>query len=223
MICFVIALKGEAEPVIKNMEGVKSYPYCGMTVYRGKLCKKKTAVVVCGVGKVNAAAGARYAIDTLKATAVINLGNAGGLTGGMSAGELYEVKDTVQYDFDLAEINGTEIGRLNEFEETFLPLSTLGLYPAKRLGTGDRFNDDKNDYLFLTRTLKADLRDMEGCAIAQVCLNSGVKVYSIKSVSDVAGSGSTPKQYFENLKLCAENTEREIKIIFEKALNLWKR
>ncbi len=217
MICFVIALKGEAEPVIKNMDGVKSYNYCGMTVFRGKLSGKKTAVVVCGVGKVNAAAGTRYAVDTLKAKAVINIGNAGGLNGSLTVGGLYEVKDAVQYDFDLAEINGTEVGRLNEFNETFLPLSALGLYPEKRLGTGDRFNDDKKDYAFLTETLKADLRDMEGCAIVQVCLNSGVKVYSVKAVSDLAGSGSTTKQYLENLNLCAESTEREIKRIFEAA------
>ena len=48
--------------------------------------------------------------------------------------------------------------------------------------------------------VKADLRDMEGGAIAHVALRAGVPCRMLKSVSDVAGSGSTTDQYLANLK-----------------------
>ncbi len=213
MICFVIAMDKEAAPIISAMEHVKERKMSGKRVVLGTLFKKKVAIVICGVGKVNAACGAQIAIDKQKADKIVNIGVAGGLNKGVAVGEVYQISHAVQYDFDLSEINGTAIGTLDECTENYVPLNICGKYPAKRLATGDRFNDSKDDYKLLTKVLEADIRDMEGGAIAQACMHAKVKYYAYKIISDLAGSGSTTEQYLNNLTLCFETLKRELKNI----------
>lgn len=202
MKCFVIAMKNEAEPVISAMRIEKDYIVCGKRVVCGILWGQSVAVVVCGVGKVNAASGAQYAIDCLGATTIINLGVAGGLNKTVEIGNMYAVSAVVQYDFDLVQLNGTKIGTLNECTENYLPLSVAEGFEVKKVATGDRFNDDPADYRLITEVLGADIREMELGAIAQVCMHAGVKCYSFKTISDLAGSGSTTEQFLENLNTC---------------------
>lgn len=201
----------EAKPVIKHMERVKEREICGKRVIYGTLFKRKTAIVVCGVGKVNAACGTQIAIDLLKADAIINIGVAGGLNGSVDVGKMYCISATVQYDFDLTQLNGTQIGTLDECTENYIPLAICGKYPQKLLATGDRFNDSLKDYRLLKDTLKADIRDMEGGAVAQVCMHAKVPCYSFKIISDSAGSGSTAEQYLNNLEICFATLEKELK------------
>jgi len=205
----------EAEPVIAAMDGVKERKVCGKRVICGTLYGKKVSIVICGVGKVNAACGAQYAVDVLGATEIINLGVAGGLNSELTVGGIYEICAAVQYDFDLTQLNGTKIGTLDECKENYLPLSTSSLYPLKRLATGDRFNDSKDDFALLTKVLNADIRDMECGAVAQVCMHAGVKCRAFKIISDLAGSGSTTEQYLKNLSLCFKTLEGELKKIAE--------
>ena len=204
----------EAKPVIKQMERVKEREICGKRVIYGTLFKRKTAIVVCGVGKVNAACGTQIAIDLLKADAIINIGVAGGLNRSVDVGKMYCISATVQYDFDLTQLNGTKIGTLDECAENYIPLAICGDYPQKLLATGDRFNDSPKDFELLTKTLAADVRDMEGGAIAQVCMHAQVPFFSFKIISDSAGSGSTTEQYLKNLSLCFCTLERELQNVF---------
>lgn len=214
MIVFVIATVREASPVVANLNNVRASEERGRKIYRGEMCQNECAVLVCGVGKANAAAGTQYAIDILGADKIINAGVAGGLNRGTRVAEIYSVSECAQYDFDLAMINGTPVGTLNEFSKPYLPLRAAGGYPLKRLGTGDRFNDDERDFLLLTNALGADIRDMECGAIVQTCIHNGVPVYSFKAISDVAGMGSTGEQFENNLALCAQKLESEAKKIF---------
>lgn len=202
MKCFVIAMKSEAEPVISAMQINKDYTACGKRVVCGTLYGEQVAVVVCGVGKVNAACGAQYAIDCLGATVIINLGVAGGLNNTVKIAQTFAVSAVVQYDFDLTQLNGTPIGTLNECTENYLPLSVASGFEVKKVATGDRFNDSPDDYELITKVLGADIREMELGAIAQACMHAGVKCYSFKTISDLAGSGSTTEQFLKNLETC---------------------
>lgn len=218
MTVFVIAMESEAQCVLDNLDGISTSVAHGKKIIRGTLNGENTAVVICGVGKVNAAIGAQYAIDVLNADKIVNVGVAGGLNSRLKVGAVYSISQAVQYDFDLVQLNGTEIGTLNEFEENYLPLNTVDLYPLKKLGTGDRFNDSADDFELLTRVLGADIRDMEGGAIAQVCAHAGAEYYSFKAISDLAGSGSTTEQFKANLNLCLKILTAEVNKIF-KAVN----
>ena len=212
MKVFVIAMNNEAECVVSNLENAVESTLFGRRIVRGTLNGEDALVVVSGVGKSNAAAAAQLAIQETGTKRIFNLGVSGGLDPAMKVGEIYEVADAVQYDFDLVQINGTEMGTLNERDTPFIPCKAEGRFAAKTLGTGDRFNDNADDSALLKK-LGASLRDMEGAAIAHVCETAGVEFVSYKCISDVEGSGSMPEQYMENLKKCLEVLTRFAKTI----------
>lgn len=212
MKVFVIAMNNEAECVVSNLENAVESTLFGRRIVRGTLNGEDAFVVVSGVGKSNAAAATQLAIQETGTKRIFNLGVSGGLDPAMKVGEIYEVADAVQYDFDLVRINGTEMGTLNERDTPFIPCKAEGRFAAKTLGTGDRFNDSADDSALLKK-LGASLRDMEGAAIAHVCETAGVEFVSYKCISDVEGSGSMPEQYMENLKKCLEILTRFAKTI----------
>ncbi len=212
MKVFVVAMEKEAAPILEVMRVRRFLNFCGKRVLTGELYGVRCGVVVCGVGKVNAAMGAQIAIDELGAEVIINIGYAGGLNGSLEVGKMYEISHAVQYDFDLTQLNGTKIGTLDECKENFLALDALSLYPLKKLATGDRFNDSAEDFKLLTE-LGADIRDMEGAAVAQVCMHAKVELRAYKVISDLAGSGSTTEQYMKNLAVCADTIKRELRNI----------
>lgn len=203
MTAFVIAMDGEAECVIRHMTETSESRHFGRRVVIGKLRGKDAAVVVSGVGKSNAAAATQVALSLFGPSRIINLGVAGGMRPSMSVGEIYAVESAVEYDFDLATLNGTEVGTLNERKSPYIPLKVAkdNRLPTAILGTGDRFSDDDTDIPLLTR-LGIGLRDMEGAAIAHVCETAGVPCLSWKCVSDVHGRESMTGQYKENLAHC---------------------
>ena len=208
-------MNNEAEPIVSAMKIERKILVCGKKIFLGKLYGESVGVVVCGVGKVNAAIGTQIAVDELGAETIINLGVAGGLNGRVDIGRVYGISEAVQYDFDLTAINGTEIGTLDECKQNFLPLCTPKIFPLRKIATGDRFNDSKNDFKLLTEVLKADIRDMECAAVAQVCMHAKIKCYAFKIISDLAESGSTTEQYKNNLKICFESLSLELENIIK--------
>lgn len=215
MIGCVIAMESEAEILLENMEIENIQTVYGKTVHFGKAFGKDVLLVVCGIGKVNAAVGACAAV--LKgADVVLNFGVAGGLSDRTEISEVYLIDKAVQYDFDLTQINGGKIGTLNEETENYLPLyapAALG-FSRRALASGDRFNDSPIDHKILMG-LHADIRDMEGAAIAQVCKGAGIPCAMVKAISDVYGAGSTTEQYQKNKRLALLNLKAFLKEILE--------
>jgi len=193
MRAFVIAMEDEAEAV-------------------RVAAKPEDIFIVAGIGKVNAAAATQQAIDR-GATEIINAGLAGGFGADVEVGGVYEVESAVEYDFDLAKLNGTAVGVLNERDTPFITMATAGKFPTKILATGDHFNDKEDDYRLITVELGAELRDMEGAAIAHVCEKAGIVCRSLKCVTNVAGRGSMVGQFEENRKRCLA--------ILSEAVNGW--
>lgn len=215
MIGCVVAMDKEAEALLSQMDVENISTVYGKPVYEGKAFGKEVALVVCGVGKVNAAAGACAAI--LKgADIVLNFGVAGGLNDKTEVAEIYTIEKVVQYDFDLVQISGKKLGTLEGEMDNFLPLFTPASldFAHRALGTGDRFNDSPIDHATLLG-LGCDIREMEGGAIAQVAKNAGVPCVCIKSISDVYGSGSTTDQYRKNCSLAILNLKAHMKEILE--------
>ena len=177
MRAFVVAMECEAEQV---------RPFLG----------EGDVLVVSGIGKVNAAAAAQKAIDG-GADEILNCGLVGGLDPEMSVGDVFEVSQAVEYDFDLAVLNGTGLGVHDERDTPYFDCAAKGAYPVRILASGDRFTNDLKD-VEDARSLGASLRDMEGAAIAHVCERNGMKCRMIKVVSDVHGKGSMTGQYLQN-------------------------
>ena len=215
MIGVVIAMQSEAQILLDCMQTERETTASGKKVFLGKAFGKDFALCICGVGKVNASIGTQLLIDKFSVEKILNFGVAGGLNEETKLCQVYQIGQAVQFDFDLTQLNGTKMGTLDEYTENYLPLSTFALdFPVKNLGTSDRFNDSKADYLLLTEELGADIRDMEGCAIVQTALCSAIPVYSVKAISDVAGSGSTTEQFLKNKDKALQNLKAVLPQIF---------
>lgn len=213
MIGFVIAMKKEAQILLNHTKILSRAEKGGREIITGIAFGRDVVLCVCGVGKVNAATGTEYLLTKYPVRAIVNFGVAGGLNDSMKIGEVYSISHSVEYDFDLTQLNGTPMGTLDEYKEPYLPLSRLKGFEEKKLGTGDRFNDDKKDFLLLTETLKADIRDMEGGAIVHAAYKEGVPVYAFKAISDLAGMGSTTEQYLANTKTALSRLETKLEEI----------
>lgn len=215
MIAAVIAMESEAEILLHNARIAAQKTICGKKTYEGEAYGKQFVLIVCGVGKVNAAIGATIALTLYSPEAILNFGVAGGLNERTSLCAVYAIDKAVQFDFDLTQLNGGKIGTLDEYTENYLSFATHPLSLEKRaLGSSDRFNDSRADYELLTKTLKADIRDMEGAAILQAAKSAGVKAFSVKAISDVAGSGSTTEQFLKNKAAALANLEKALPGIF---------
>ena len=216
MIGAVIAMQSEADILLDEMKVVRSLTVSGKKVHVGKAYGKDVAVCVCGVGKVNAALGAQLLISKFDAEKLLNFGVAGGLNKNTELCKVYQIQAAVQFDFDLTQLNQTKIGTLDEYTENYLALNLLKAdFAKKRLGTSDRFNDSPADYELLTKELSADIRDMEGAAIVQAAYAAQLPVYSVKAISDVAGSGSTTEQFLKNKDKALQNLKAVLPVIFE--------
>ena len=178
MRAFVIAMENEADQV---------RPFLG----------DGDRLYVSGVGKVNAASAAQKAIDD-GAEEVLNCGVAGGLVPDMEVGDVYEISQAVEYDFDLTILNGTKLGTHNERTTPYFDCRMTGKFPARILATGDRFTNDERD-VENPLALGATVKDMEGAAIAHVCELNGVPCRMLKCISDVHGKGEMTGQYKDNL------------------------
>ncbi len=217
MIGAVIAMQSEAEILLDQMQISRSLFISGKNVYVGKAFGKELAVCICGVGKVNAALGAQLLVSKFDAEKLLNFGVAGGLNDSTKLCAVYQISAAVQFDFDLVALNGTKMGTLNEYTENYLALNTLDLpFEKRKLGTADRFNDSVADYKLLTEELTADIRDMEGGAVVQAAYAAQLPVYSLKAISDVAGSGSTTEQYLVNKDKALVNLKAALPLLFEK-------
>ena len=77
-------------------------------------------------------------------------------------------------------------------------LRTMGCDPVLgRVATGDWFAVKGDRSAWIRDTFRPDLVEMEGCAIAQVCLRNGVGFAALKSVSDHLFYDSQLEEYFD--------------------------
>ena len=174
--------------------------------------KPDDRLYVSGIGKVNAAAATQKAICE-GATEVWNFGFAGGFDPAMKVGDIVAISSAVEYDFDLAKLNGTRVGQLNERDSPYIPLAKVDDDSVSAiLASGDRFNDSEAD-LALLKELGATVRDMEGAAIAHVCEKEGVPCRSVKCISDVHGQGAMTEQYLDNIPFCQQRLAEAVRRI----------
>lgn len=201
MIGAVIAMQKEADALISQMQDVTAVKHGGIDIFQGKFCEKDVVVAVSRIGKVYAGAAAAILIEKYGVHALVNFGLAGAVNPALSVLDVVPVTRAVQYDFDLTLINGTPLGTLNERDTPWFDLATPSVSSAG-LGTADRFSGDPKEAAFLC-DMGCYVRDMEGCAVAQVAEQYGVPLYIWKVVSDVAGKNA-PEEYATNAKKAME-------------------
>ena len=177
--------------------------YAGMGFTRGTLSGAPVVVAQCSAGKVNAALCAQAMVDLFRPRLVLNIGVAGGVGPDVHIGDVVVATACVQYDFDTTALDPWPVGQLLlpgvEEPQRFLPcdqrvgdlLAQAGekLYGRVHRGvvaTGDRFVADPQFGLWLHKEFGALACEMEGAAIAQVCLVNQVPCGVLRAISDNA-------------------------------------
>lgn len=214
MLYIFAAMQKEADALLAKAEIRKEFTQFGKKLWEGEACGVPFTLIVTGVGKTNAAASAMLAIAR-GADRLLNIGVAGGITPRAKIGSLWQIDRAVQYDFDLSAINGTPVGTLDEYQTPYLPLRTGGKFPTATLATADSFASGQDDMALLD-SLGADVRDMEGAAIAHIAYAAGVPCTMFKSISDNAREESV-RDYRENMLIALGALSDNMRKILEEA------
>lgn len=149
-----------------------------------------------GIGKVNAAFKAFDVIQKTGCKTLLNLGSAG--SSQFDAHALVEVSTFVQRDMDVSPL-GFAVGvpPMDDDHPAEIHLEAYFPHLEKGIcGTGDSFETG-------TPKVPCDLVDMEGYAIAKVCKKLGVRLISVKYITDGANS-TAHLDWEENLLLGAQ-------------------
>lgn len=214
MLYILAAMQKEADALLAKAEIRKEFTQFGKKLCEGEVCGVPFTLIVTGVGKTNAAASAMLAIAR-GADRLLNIGVAGGITPRAKIGSLWQIDRAVQYDFDLSAINGTPVGTLDEYQTPYFPLRTGGKFPTATLATADSFASGQDDMALLD-SLGADVRDMEGAAIAHIAYAAGVPCTMFKSISDNAREESV-REYRENMLIALGALSESLPKILEEA------
>ena len=214
MLYILAAMQKEADALLAKAEIRKEFTQFGKKLWEGEACGVPFTLIVTGVGKTNAAASAMLAIAR-GADRLLNIGVAGGISPRAKIGSLWQIDRAVQYDFDLSAINGTPVGTLDEYQTPYFPLRTGGKFPTATLATADSFASGQDDMALLD-SLGADVRDMEGAAIAHIAYAAGVPCTMFKSISDNAREESV-REYRENMLIALGALSDNIREILEEA------
>jgi adenosylhomocysteine nucleosidase len=164
----IMATMVEAKPFVAGMslEPVNKKPFL---VFK----KKKIILVICGIGKANAAMATAYCCTKFKPDTVFNIGAAGALTKAKNRGEIYHINKIIEHD------------RLDfKTDKPFIHNSSMMKgFKCAILSTSDNAAISIKQRKKIS-THGGELVDMEGASIVQTCKKFKTPCYLFKYVSD---------------------------------------
>ncbi len=202
MIGLAYALKGEIRSMLRSADAKPLETVAGVSVYE---IEPGILAYLGGVGKVNAAMSAQLFIDRFHPDWIVNAGVAGSFLD-LPIGTIVLAKDFVQHDVDTTAM-GDPIGMVSTVDRVDFPtteperlsalLTALGTeHQVGRVATGEVFMTKGSRADWVAETFSPTLCEMEGGAIAQVCLRNRVKFTALKSVSDRLCQENNAEEYF---------------------------
>lgn len=195
------AMTVEVEELKSQMTGLTVKERAGMEFYEGKLEGLDVVVVVCGVGKVNAALCVQILCDLFGVTHLVNTGVAGSLCAELDIGDFVIGKEAIYHDFDCHEINPAYIvGQVPGLSVRAFPADEALVAAAwsaaektyaghSRVGTvasGDQFISNKAVKETIIQNTGALCTEMEGAAIAHAAWRNNIPFVVIRAISDKA-------------------------------------
>ncbi|MDF2926835.1 MAG: nucleosidase [Paenibacillaceae bacterium] len=214
------AMQEEIELLVRDMSCTSRRTEAGIDFIEGEFCGKRVAVCKSGVGKVNAAVTTQLLILACQAEAVVFTGVAGALDPALEVGDLVVSADCMQHDVDAAAL-GFPRGII-PYQETSVFVADpklrqvayeagQRLFPGRvRLGrvlSGDQFIADKTLGTSLHQELSGACAEMEGAAVAQVCVMNGIPFVVIRAMSDKA-DGSADVSFAEFTELASRKSHQ---------------
>jgi adenosylhomocysteine nucleosidase len=220
VIGIIGAMAEEVELLLQHMSEKTTTVKAGISFTAGRLHGKSAVVCKSGVGKVNAAVCTQLLIDHFAAGAILFTGVAGALDPALGIGDVVVSRDCLHHDMDVSAL-GFPRGVIPYAEtsvfESDPELAALALECGKeqvdggvyqgRILSGDQFVADRQLVRRLHTELGGMCTEMEGAAVAQVCVMNGIPHVVIRSMSDKA-DGSAPDNFAQFTVKASENSFR---------------
>ena len=228
------AMRVEVETLKENMTDLTVTEKAGMTFYEGKLEQLPVVLVVCGVGKVNAALCVQVLCDCFSVTHIVNTGVAGSLSAELDIGDFVIGQDAMYHDFDCHSLNPNyPVGQVpglpvREFvaDQELVSCAFAAaeqVHPGHarigRVTSGDQFVCEKTAKQIIIENTGALCTEMEGTAIAHAAWRNQIPFVIIRAISDTADdSAQMDYPTFENIaaKRCAAVTQAMAHMLYEK-------
>ena len=225
------AMTVEVETLKSQMQDLTISHRAGMEFYEGKLEGLDVVVVVCGVGKVNAALCVQVLCDCYAVTHIVNTGVAGSLDNALDIGDLVISWDAMYHDFDCHPINDNyAVGQVPGLSVLAFPADPMlmeAAYQAAelvqpghnhfgRVASGDQFICNADQKAYIVKHTGAMCTEMEGAAIAHAAWRNGIPFVVIRAISDKAdASAEVEFPVFEAIaaKACASVTCKFVEML----------
>lgn len=230
MIGIIAAEFEEMNAIKKYMTNCTEEMIYNLKFYRGQVKDKECVIVQCGVGKVNAARTTQILIDKFNVDYVINIGSAGSVTRSLDIGDIVIGSELVQYDFDITGIGDYEKGEIFEVGKIFCSdkrlielceevIETQNNQENKmmlgRIGTADLFCTDPEIHKRVKDEFDVLCVEMEGAAVAQVCMLDSIPFLVIRSISDTP-NGNNKVDFHVYLEHASEKAAEILYNLMEK-------
>lgn len=226
MLGIIGAMESEIEALRGQMLTPKETAVAGMRFYEGLLFSRPVVLARAGVGKVHAAMCAQVMIERFHPDLILNIGVAGALVKDLSIGDIVVAQNAVQHDMDTSPI-GDPKGMISGPDIVYMPCDgqttadleraaeSIGLTVKRAaVATGDQFVDKAEKKAEIANEFGAAACDMEGGAIAQVCLENNVPYAAYRAISDtVNGNGL---EYQVNVSVAAKKSAALLKAYLQK-------
>ena len=202
MLGIIGAMDIEISKLVEAMENTESSQISGINFHKGRLNGCDVVVARSGVGKVCAAVCAQLLISSFGVDAIVNTGVAGGIMHDLRQCDIVVADAFIQHDIDttalgdprglVSELGVVEMVCSRRMSNVLCDISS----DARRgqIATGDQFIADHDKAKDIAMEFGAAACDMEGGAIAQVCMMNKVKFAAVRCISDNA-DGSAGMDY----------------------------
>lgn len=215
------AMAEEIELLHEYVEKSSTFVKAGITYVEGTLHGREVVFCRSGVGKVNAAVCTQVLIDA-GVDCVLFTGVAGALDPDLNIGDIVISNSCQQHDMDCSPL-GFARGQIPFQEISEFPadpwLVELAynacnlLFPGRsmkgKILSGDQFIASREVVRQLHEELNGTCTEMEGAALAQVCVMNDIPYVVIRSMSDKA-DGSAHVNFAEFTALASVNSHRII-------------
>lgn len=203
-IGIITAMSSEQKQLANQLENPTERKEGPFTYTEGTIKNNTIILMQCGIGKVNAAAGAVEMIRNFAPDCIISTGVAGGIDSCLNVMDVVVSSRIVYHDVWCGE--GNAYGKIQGLPLYFtgnetlyqcaISLDTETAIHGGLICSGDKFITDRQEL----ETIKANFPeglavDMESASIAQVCHLYEVPFISFRIISDTPGAEKHLEQY----------------------------
>lgn len=184
-------------------------------------------LIICGIGKANAACHTQFMLDNVPCDHVFNVGIAGGLSDQVKIHDVVIANSVVTYDMDVSHF-GYQIGQTPRMDVWDFPVDQNMLHllhglkdsttnftiVAGRMVSADRFIASNQERIDIANKFAALCCDMEASAVAQVCYLNNTRCTIIRGISDIANQQAGDDSV-ANVALATGNAAATLKLLID--------